>query len=445
MNNKNLTEGILWQQLLGFTVPIFLSSVLQQFYNMIDVWFLGNYVGTNAVAAAGGVSGSFIAICISLFNGFSSAVTIVIGQLIGQGWHSRVKNVIYNTVLLSVVLGAIMSAVCIGITPAVLKACGVRVDILDMAISYLQIYFLGLIPMFVYNLSSGMMRAMGDSRTPLYILGMGCVVNIIGDAFTMLVLGWGVEGAAIATILAQGGSALVNLYILLCHKTARTDAEGFRFRLDLRVMGRIIALGVPCGVQNMMYTFANLILHSSINRYGTETIAAQSIYSKVDSICWWGVESYGVALTTIVAQNYGAGNKERVRNATRLAVLMATVTDAIFAGLFYIGAEMYFRMFTGDENVIAVGLQMAHQIVPFYLTYSLIDTLSGTIKGLGKTVEPMIITFAGVCLLRVIWVFVVQMQDGSYAQLLWNYPVTWIATSIMFLVYYEFYIKKRLL
>lgn len=445
MVDKNMTEGSLGRLLIGFTVPIFLSSVLQQFYNMIDVWFLGNYVSTTAVAAAGGVSGSFIAICISLFNGFSAAVTIVIGQLIGRGGQREVRNVILNTVLLGVVLGGVMSVVCIGITPAVLRICGVQDDILDMAISYLRIYFLGLISMFVYNLSSGMMRAIGDSRTPLYVLGLGCVLNIIGDAFTMLVLGWGIEGAAIATILAETGTALTNLYILLWHRSARAESTGSGFRLDLQVMSRIVALGVPCGVQNMMYTLANLILQSSINRYGTDTIAAQSIFSKADSICWWAIESYGVALTTIAAHNYGAGHKERVRKVTRLAVIYALITEIVFSGSFFLGAELYFGMFTRDERVIRIGIQMAHQIAPFYIASIFIDTLSGTIKGIGRTVEPMIITFAGICLLRVIWVMGVQIHDGSYAMLLWNYPATWTVTSIMFLIYYEFNIKKRLL
>lgn len=444
MESHDLTTGILWKQILIFSVPIFLSSVLQQFYNMIDVWFLGNFVGTDAVAAAGGATGSFIALCISLFNGFSASVTIVIGHLFGSGKRDAIRNVIYNTVLLCMILGAVIGGVCIGITPTVLSACDVQEEIMGMAVSYLQIYFLGTIPMFIYNLTSGMLRAMGDSRTPLFVLGLGCVLNIIGDAFTMLVLSWGIEGAAVATIFAQTVSALVNLYLLLHRSKTETGLAGTKFRLDLHVMKRIICLGVPCGVQNMMYSFANLILQSAVNQFGTDAVAAMSIYSRADSICWWAVESFGVALTTVVAQNYGAGKNERVIKGTRLAIMFAILTEAVFSLLYLVGARWYFRFFTDNEEVIQIGIRIVYEIVPFFVTYSFIDTLAGTIKGLGKTVEPMVITFIGICLLRVAWVLAVRNLEGSFSQVLRNYPVTWITTSIMFLIYYAFFIKRKL-
>lgn len=439
--SRDLTTGVIWKQLLIFSVPIFLSSVLQQFYNMIDVWFLGNFVGTDAVAAAGGVAGSFINICIALFNGFSASVTIIIGQLFGYGKKTALRNVICNAVFFGAVTGIILGGVCIGFTPFVLRTCGVQEEIMDMAVSYLRIYFIGTVPMFLYNMASGMLRAMGDSRTPLYVLILGCVVNIVGDIGAIQGMGLGIEGAALATIFAQTVSAAASLYVLFS-RTKENGKTSYGFHLDMPAVKRIFSLGVPCGIQNMAYSFANLILQSAINQFGTDTVAAMSVFCRADSICWAAAEAYGLALTTFAAQNYGAGKFRRMAEGTKVAVIGALITEAVFSVIYLSGARWYFGFFTDNEDVIHIGIRIVWTIVPFYVTYCFIDTLAGTIKGIGRTLEPMIITFSGVCVLRIVWVIAVQKTGGNFTQILHNYPVTWMTTSMLFIVYTIFIWKK---
>lgn len=436
-----MTEGVIWKQLLYFTLPIFFASVFQQVYNMVDVWFIGNFVGTEAVAATGGTTGSFINLTIALFNGFSSAITIIIGQLYGMENKKEIRRVIQNALIFCVAVGGLLSILCVAATPALLRICNLPEEIMEIAVRYLRVYFCGTIFVFSYNVTSGMLRAIGDSRTPLLVLGICCAINIFGDWLLVVVFRQGVAGAAIATIVSQGISVCLNLYILLrVKKEFRSDGE--RFRLQRKILRKFLVLGVPCGVQNMMYSVANLIMQSVINRFGTDFIAAFSIYSKADMVCWYAVEAFGLALTTFSAQNYSVGKIRRIRTGTRLGVIFAALSELIFSGSLLLFARVFFRAFTKDADVIAIGLHIVHIIVPFYVTYTLIDTLAGTIRGMGQTVIPMILTFTGICVLRVSWVIAADFLHTGYAQVLYNYPFTWILTSTMFAVYYICTIRR---
>ena len=431
-----MTEGKLWKQILMFSLPIFGASVLQQVYNMVDVWYVGHYVGADAIAAIGGATTSFILLNIALFNGFSTAITVLIGQTYGSGQSRKVIPIIQNAIVICLALGIILCGIIQMIAPHMLRMCSVPEEVMDMAVTYLRIYFSGTISVFLYNVGAGILRALGDSRHTLYVLGMCCIINVIADALFVGKLQMGVAGAAAATVLAQTISALATLYLLL-NKKSEFTFQLRSIRPAAGIQKTIIRLAIPCSIQSMFYSAANLIFQSVINSYGTAAVASVSIYNKADMVCWWAAESFGIALTTIVAQNYGAGKRERVRQSVRLGLALAVVTEIVFAILFMAEAEWYFSFFTDDQSVINAGVWITRKIAPFFVTYVFLQIFSGAIKGTGKTAAPMIITFLGICVLRIVWVLSVHLiKPGDFMLVLYNYPVTWITTSTVFVIYY---------
>lgn len=435
-NFTNMTEGRLWQQILLFSLPIFGASVLQQVYNMVDVWYVGHYVGADAIAAIGGATTSFILLNIALFNGFSTAVTVLIGQTYGSGQSKKVIPIIQNAIVICLILGIVLCGIIQIIAPHVLRLCSVPEEVMGMAVTYLRIYFSGTVSVFLYNVGAGILRALGDSRHTLYVLGMCCIINVIADALFVGRLQLGVAGAAVATVIAQTVSAVVTLYLLLNKKSEFTFAL-HSIRVDGGIQKTIIRMAVPCSIQSMFYSAANLIFQSVINSYGTAAVASVSIYNKADMVCWWAAESFGIALTTVVAQNYGAGKKARVRESVRLGLVLAVITEIVFAILFMAGAEWYFSFFTQEQSVIDAGVWITRKIAPFFVTYVFLQIFSGAVKGTGKTVAPMVITFLGICVLRIVWVLGVHwMKPDDFLLVLYNYPVTWITTSTVFVIYY---------
>lgn len=433
---KNMTEGKIWKQILLFSLPIFCSSVLQQIYNMVDVWFVGNYVGSNAIAAIGGATTTFINMTISLFNGFSSAITVIIGQKFGGGKKKEIIRVIQNALLIGAAVGVLMSIVCIAAAPWILKMCNVPAEVMDMAVTYLRIYFLGSAVVFLYNIGSGILRAMGDSKRTLYVLLLCCLLNIVGDWLLVTVLGFGVAGAATATVIAQTISACVTLYLLL-NKKSEFTFQLSEIRPNGKIQKKIFSMAVPCSVQNMLYSVANLIFQTAVNGYGASAVAAVSIYNKADMVCWAAAEAFSLALTTIVAQNYGAGKKERIRKSVWMGIALAAAVEVTFTVILMAGSGWYFRFFTDDTAVITSGIHIAQTVAPLFVTYVPLQILEGAIRGTGRTFGPMIITFLGICFLRIAWVLGVGIvTPGNFQMVLYNYPVTWITTSLVFVIYY---------
>lgn len=439
----NMTEGKLWKQILMFSLPIFGASVLQQIYNMVDIWFVGHYVGANAIAAIGGATTSFILLNIALFNGFSTAITVLIGQTYGSGQKKKVIPIIQNAIIICLVLGIVLCGIIIWIAPVILRLCSVPQEVMDMAVVYLRIYFSGTIFVFLYNVGAGILRALGDSRHTLYILAMCCMINVVADWLFVGKLQMGVAGAAVATVIAQSLSAVVTLYLLVNKRSEFTFLLN-TIRPDLAIQKTIIRLAVPCSVQSMFYSAANLIFQSVINSYGTAAVASVSIYNKADMVCWWAAESFGIALTTIVAQNYGAGKQERVRQSVRIGLMIAVITEIVFTVLFMGGAQWYFSFFTDEQAVIHAGVMITRKIAPFFVTYVFLQIFGGAIKGTGKTVAPMIITFLGICVLRIVWVLSVHLiKPDNFLLVLYNYPVTWITTSTVFVIYYLINVRRE--
>ena len=316
---NQITEGVIWKQLLYFFFPILFGTFFQQLYNTADAVIVGQFVGTQALAAVGGATGSLINFFVNLFVGLASGTTVVIAQAYGAHDAESVGGTVHTSVALALAAGLGLTAVGVAAAPWALSAMGTPADIMDFALTYLRVYMLGTIPSFLYNVGSGILRAVGDTRRPLYFLIIACLVNIALDVVLVAVLGMGVLGAALATILSQGVSAVLVLVSLTRAETVyRLDWKQVRFHG--RLLGDILRVGVPAGLQSNMYAISNILIQTAINGFGTATVAAWTAHGKVDGFFWMILGAYGISITTFAGQNFGAQKYDRIRrSALRLA------------------------------------------------------------------------------------------------------------------------------
>lgn len=432
---NGITEGVIWKQLLIFFFPILFGTFFQQLYNTVDAVIVGRFVGKEALAAVGGSTGTLINLLVGFFVGLSSGATVIISQFYGGGREKRVSEAVHTAIAFSLACGVGLMVIGIAASPIALRAMGTPEDIMQYSLSYIRIYFLGIIPNLVYNMGAGILRAIGDSKRPLYYLMASCFTNIVLDLVLVVWLRLDVRGAAIATIVSQLVSAvLVVLQILRTKDSYRLVIR--KIRLNLFMVMRIVRIGLPAGLQSVMYSASNIIIQSSVNSLGTDTVAAWTAYSKIDSVYWMIISALGISITTFVGQNYGAGKLDRVKRGIYVCLGLSFLITAILSVTLYLGGGYIYLMFTADAAVIAKGMEILHFLVPAFATYVCIEVLSGALRGTGDCWIPMIMTAVGVCALRVLWILVAVPLKPDILTVVFSYPLTWSITSILFLVYF---------
>ncbi len=429
----NITEGSIIKPLLYFFFPILIGTFFQQLYNTVDALIVGNFLGKEALAAVGGTTSTYLNLFVGFFVGLSSGVTVLISQLFGSRSYARITHTVHTALALSLLFGVLLSVAGIATAKASLLFLNVPPEILDLSLEYIYIYFIGLFLMLVYNMGCAILRAVGDSKHPLYFLIVSCGVNIVLDIVFVYCFGWGVAGAAIATVIAQAAAAA--LVVLSLYQSE--DALCFRFRqlrLDVPIVKSIFRVGFPAAVESILYTVSNLVIAAKVNDFGVDVIAANTSYGKIDAIFFMVLQAFGIAITTFVGQNYGAGRLDRVKKGIDrwlgLAVLVAFFLSAVIC-LF---ARPLLSIFNGDEAVITAGVAIIWCIVPFWFTYVPIELISGGLRGLGNTLIPTIITAVGIIGFRCVWLLLLPI---SSLQMVFSvYPLTWALTSAAFLIYY---------
>ncbi len=433
--SNQITEGVIWKQLLFFFFPILFGTFFQQLYNTTDAVIVGKFVGKEALAAVGGPAATLINLLIGFFTGLSSGATVIISQYYGAKKQDDVRKTVHTAIALSIAGGTVIMALGLLFSGTALRAMNTPDDILSLSVMYMRLYFLGVIPSLIYNMGSGILRAVGDSKRPLYFLIMSCIANIVLDILFVKILQMGVAGVAIATALSQVFSALMVVTALM--KTEDSYKLYLReIRLSPVFLHNIIRIGLPAGIQSTMYSLSNLIVQASINSFGTDTIAAWTAYGKVDGIFWMIMGAYGVAITTFAGQNFGAGKYDRIKKSVRICLGMAAFTSILLSVIVLAGGRIFFGLFTNDPNVVSIGLGMMWVISPSYVTYICIEILGGTTRGCGDAIPPMLITAVGVCVLRVTWVLAAVPLRPEVSTVAFSYPLTWTVTSLFFIVYY---------
>ena len=446
MQENGITEGVIWKQLLYFFFPILFGTFFQQLYNTADAIIVGQFVGKEALAAVGGSTGTIIMLLVNLFVGVSSGATVVIAQHYGARRLEEVSNAVHTSMALAVTAGAAIMVLGLLLSPWALQAMSTPEDIMPYALTYIRIYFVGTIASFIYNIGSGILRAVGDTRRPLYFLIISCLVNIVLDLVLVLGFKMGVAGAGLATIFSQVVSAVLVLRTLL-----RADwplrVERKQIQFHKQQVQEILRIGVPAGIQSDMYTISNLIIQTCINGFGTNTVAAWTAFGKVDGFYWMIIAAFGVSITTFVGQNFGAQKYKRVRKSVRTCLLMALGTTVFMSVVFVFGMQYMLRLFTNDPAVLELGQVMTQYMCPFYFTYICIEVLSGAIRGTGVSLPPTIITCMGVCVLRVVWIMVLVPLRPELSTVLISYPLSWAMTSLIFIGYYLHggWMRKRIM
>ena len=440
---KEITTGVIWQQILLFFFPILFGTFFQQLYNTVDAMLVGQFVGKEALSAVSGAPAMIVSLIIGFFTGIASGATVSISQYYGSNDLKSVSATTYTAVAFSIVGAIVFSIVGYFTSGWVLRLCRVPEDIFEESLVYMQIFSLGLLGTFLYNMGAGILRAIGDSKRPFYFLIVGCLLNIVLDILFLIPLKMGVKGAAYATVISQAVSAFL---ILLCliRETGPCKVELRKLRIEKFFLKRVLRIGIPTGIQSVTYALSNIIIQASINDFGTDVIAAWGTYGKMDGIFWMTINSFGIALTTFVGQNYGAGKYDRVRKGIKATMGMVTFSAIAICSVLFIYAEFLFSLFTKDAAVIEIGARMVHFLMPTYILYIYIEVLSGGLRAMGDTFVPMLLSCGGVCGIRFLWTLVICPMYPTIEMLELNFPVSWFVTLVMFIAYY-FARRKKLM
>ena len=438
---NSITEGVIWKQMLLYFFPLLIGSFFQQLYNTVDAVIVGRFVGKVALAAVGGSSAMIVSLFFGFFIGVSSGASVTISHLYGSKDPDRLQKAVHTGLAMAIAGGILIMLIGFPTAEWAIDLLDTPADTRADSLLYLRIFYCGMIPNTVYNVGAGILRAAGDSRRPLYILVVSCLCNIVLDVIFVLFLQLGVAGAALATILSQAISACLVLYVLThTSEMYRVSLRKIRFYGD--TLKSMLRLGLPTGVESIMYTISNLMIQTSINGFQTDAVSAWAAYGKLDAIFWMVLQALGITVTTFVGQNFGAGNQKRVEKSIRTGLFISILFSISLSTFFYLLCPRLYYLFTTEASVVEIGVQMVRFLTPFYVAFVFVENFAGSLRGMGDTLAPMILTFSGTCLLRIIWLLTAVPRWHSIETIEASYPITWIITAILLTIYYLRH-KKR--
>lgn len=439
---NQITEGVIWKQILLFFFPILLGSLFQQLYNTADAVIVGRCAGKEALSAVGGSTASVINIFVGFFMGISSGATVVAARFYGGKQESEVAKTVHTSLLISLCAGVLLGGLGIVFAPGMLRILKTPENIFGQSLGYMRIYFAAAPANLFYIMGAGILRAVGDSKRPLYFLVVSCLVNIPLDFLFVEGFQMGAEGAAVATVLSQILSAVMVFVVLYKEKHCYKLIPRELFRCSGKIWKRVLWIGIPAGLQSVTYGLSNSVVQAKVNSFGTDNIAAWSAYAKLDGLYWMTVSAMGIAVTTFVGQNIGAGKAERARKSMWECMAMTMAMAGVFTIFFYAFAEFFFGIFVEDAGVISLGVLQLRFLTRFYLIYVIVEILSGALRGMECVVAPTVISILLVCVLRVAWVEIATPIHNTMETVMMSYPVTWTAAAAAFIIYYIYYTKK---
>ena len=431
---NGITEGVIWKQLLLFFFPILIGSFFQQLYNTVDTIIVGQYVGKVALAGVGS-TGTLTNLWVGFFIGLASGASVIISQFFGRRDEESLSKAVHTSVALALAGGVLLMVIGLLTAEPSLKLLGVPEEVMGEALTYIRVYYAGIIACIIYNVGTGILRAIGDSKMPLYVLIVCCLVNIVLDLLFVVAFHWEVFGVALATVLSQAVSAvLVMLRLMRTSEAYKVELKKIRFHWA--TFQQVVRIGLPTGFQSVLYSISNLVIQSSINSFGTDAVASWAAVGKVDGFIWMIMGAFGISITTFVGQNFGAGRLDRVRKGTRVCLAMTAGAILVLSAVEFFFAEPILRIFTSDEAVVELGASFVHIWAPAYIAYVFIEIFSGAIRGVGEAFKPMVITIFGVCVLRLVWIWGVLPHYRTPGMVAASYPVTWGVTAVVFIIYY---------
>lgn len=433
-NTQDLTKGSIVKAIILFSVPLLIGNLFQQLYNAVDSYVVGNYVGKVALAAVG-ASTPIINMLIGFFMGISTGAGVVIAQFFGAGDLSKMKKAIHNSIALTLVIGVVLTVIGLVFNDPILKAIGVPSDVFSEASTYLSIYFWSLIFVMIYNMGSGILRSVGDSKRPLYFLIFSSIINIVLDFLFVKNFGFGVAGAGYATLIAQAISAIMVMYVLMktedSYKVVLKD-----IKFDKEILLKIIKIGLPTGFQQSIVSLSNVIVQSYINVYGASVIAGYSVTIKIDGFVNLPLQAFNMAITTFVGQNIGAKQYNRVKKGAYTTTFLAMVTIGFFVVIMYFFGRDFIALFNQEKDVIDAGRLMQLTFLPFYIFLPINQVINGVLRGAGRSAVPMYVMIFSFVFLRQIYLFLVTKVTSDVVYVFLGWPTTWVVCSLIFIVYF---------
>ena len=424
-----MTEGVIWKQILMFSLPLLVGNVFQQLYNTVDSIVVGNYVSSQALAAVG-TSNSLINLIIGMFLGISVGAGVIISQYYGARNHKKLSWAVHTCIALSIIGGVGMIVLGVLLSPVILVWMNTPADVLAESTTYLRIYFCGSLFNIVYNMGSGILRAVGDSKRPLYFLIAASLTNVVLDLLFVLAFHWNMAGVAIATVASQGISAVLVMWVLMTTKEPYRVELG-KIRIDKRMMKRVLAVGIPSGIQQSIISLSNVIVQSNINVYGSAAMAGFGSYSKIEGFIMLPLQTTCMSATTFTGQNIGAKKYDRVKKGIIQGMTMSAIYTVVVSVVLYTFGGTILKIFSSDLDVIQFGQEAIRIIAPFYLTMTVHQIIMGTLRGARKTVVTMLIGVGNMCILRMIYINFLVPFFPSYHAVVLCYPITWITTMLM--------------
>lgn len=430
-----MTEGNIWRHLVWFALPLLIGNVFQQFYNTVDSIIVGNFVGKEALAAVGS-SDPVINTIIGFFSGMATGAGVVISQYFGARNDKNVHEAVHTTILMTFILSILFTVLGVLMVPPLLRMMGTPDDVFDSASTYLRIYFAGVIGLMFYNMGAGILRAVGDSKRPLYFLIFSAILNVLLDLLFVVVFRAGVAGVAYATIISQALSAVLIL-LTLTRETAAYRIVWKEIRLNKLMLGKIFRIGLPSALQMGITSFSNVFVQSYINGFGSACMAGWSSYGKIDKFCMLPIQSISLSVTTFVGQNLGAGQLKRAKKGSSIAFFLSIAVSVLMMIPIIIFAPSLVKLFNQEPDVVGYGTLFLRILIPFYLCCCANQVYAGSLRGAGDTKAPMLFMMGSFIVFRQVYLFIASRLTDSVTWIALGYPFGWLVCSVLIYLYYR--------
>ena len=431
----DMTEGNITRHLINFAFPLLIGNIFQQLYNTVDTWVVGNYVSNEAFSAVGTV-GPIINMLIGFFMGLSSGAGVVISQYYGAKRYREVHDTVHTSLVMTLIMGILFTAIGLGMTPFMLRLMNTPDNVMPESTAYLTIYFSGILGLMIYNIGSGILRAVGDSQRPFYFLVICAVLNTVLDLLFVLVFKMGVEGVALATILSQGVSAVLVIITLLrtntCIKLHLRD-----LRINFVMLGKIFKVGIPAAIQMAITSFSNIFVQSYINYFGDNCMSGWTAYAKIDQLLFLPMQSIALASTTFVGQNLGRNLISRAKEGVKQSLIIAIIATVVLMIPVMVFASPVVAFFNSKPEVVEIGTTLLLWLSPFYVLCSFNQIYSGALRGAGNSRAPMVIMLASFVVFRQIYLFIMARVCNEIIPIAMSYPAGWLLCSTLTAIYYH--------
>lgn len=437
----DMCNGPLFPKILAFSIPLMLSGILQLLFNAADMIVVGRFAGNTALAAVG-ANAALINLLTNLFIGFSIGANVLVAQYYGAGKERDMSETVHSSIVLSLLCGGILLVLGILAAPQILILMGTPEDVLGQAVLYIRIYFAGIPVLLLYNFGSSFLRAVGDTKRPLYYLMAAGVINVILNLIFVIGCGLGVAGVALATVISQCISALLVLRCMM-HMEGGCRVELKKLRINREKMLQIMRIGFPAGLQGTVFSLSNVLIQSSVNSFGSVAVAGNTVGQNIEGFIYMAMNTFHQTALSFSSQNFGVGNYKRIGRVFLECLGLVTFVGLSLGGLAYLFGNQLLGIYSSDPQVIEVGLLRMSVICTMYCLCGIMDVSVGELRGIGCSVLPMVVSVLGVCAFRVFWIFTIFQQHRSLWTLYISYPVSWVLTAAVNMVCFMLIRKKQ--